>query len=144
MKNKIHNIKKQKARRQSLRNNMTNAEIVLWLKLKGKQLGYKFRRQHGIGKYIVDFYCAELKLIIEIDGDVHALDKQTQLDEERQKYLESLHYKVIRYNNNDILTNINGALDDLISCMETLKTANPSAPPLGQEEEGSIIINRQI
>ena len=64
---KIHNIKSQKQRRKNLRNNMTKAEIILWSKLKGKQLGYKFRRQHGIGKFIVDFYCPVLKMIIEVD-----------------------------------------------------------------------------
>ena len=73
---KIHNNKNQKSRRKNLRNNMTKAEIILWSKLKGKQLGYKFRRQHGIGKYIIDFYCPKLKLIIEVDGDVHGFYNQ--------------------------------------------------------------------
>ena len=111
---KIHNIKDQKRIRQSLRNNMTKSEIILWSKIKSSQLGYKFRRQHGIGKYIVDFYCPELKLIIEIDGDVHGFENQIKKDEERQKFLENLGFTVLRYANNDVMQNINGVIEDLI------------------------------
>lgn len=128
---KIHNIKSQKQTRKNLRNNMTKAEIILWSKLKGKQLGYKFRRQHGIGNYVVDFYCPKLKLIIEIDGDVHAYNSQIIKDKERQNYLESLGLKVLRYANNDIKNNISGVLDDLIVKIElnSLSSTSPPAPP---------------
>ena|SRR5680860_552242 len=113
--NKIYNIKNQKKTRQSLRNNMTKSEIILWSKLKGNQLGYKFRRQHGIGKYIVDFYCPELKLIVEIDGDVHGFEENIIKDNARQEFLESLSLKVLRYTNNDVKKNISGVLEDLIA-----------------------------
>lgn len=97
-------------------------------------------RQHGIGKYIVDYYCPELKLIIEIDGDVHALDERKEKDKERQKYLESLTFRMIRYSNDDILKNLNGVMTHLIYCLKMFnKTTNPSIPPLNQGEEQSKI-----
>jgi very-short-patch-repair endonuclease len=71
----VHNLKINKKKRQYLRNNATKAEKILWQKLKNSRLGYKFRRQHSIKEYITDFYCPKLKLIIEIDGDVHGFKK---------------------------------------------------------------------
>lgn len=112
---------------------MTKAEIILWSKLKGKQLGYKFRRQHGIGKYIVDFYCPELRLIIELDGYPHGFDTQIKKDEERQNFLESLGFIVRRYANNDIENNLNGILDDLIAATKSLNTT----PSPSSSEEGN-------
>ncbi len=107
----IFNKKEHIKRRQYLRRNMTKAEIVLWSKLKGKQLnGLKFRRQHGINNYVVVFYCPELKLAIEIDGDVHAYNSRIVYDKQRQKEIEALGIKVLRYTNNDILNNIEGIL----------------------------------
>jgi len=94
---------------------MTKAEVILWSKLRGKQLEYKFRRQHGIGKYVVDFYCPELKLIIEIDGDVHGFDNQIKKDKERREFLESLGFVILRYSNNDIKNNLGGVLNDLVA-----------------------------
>jgi very-short-patch-repair endonuclease len=127
---RIHNNKKQKLIRKNLRNNMTKAEIIFWSKLKGKQLGYKFRRQHGIGNYIVDFYCPELRLIIELDGYPHGFDSQIKKDKERQNFLESLGFVVYRYMNNDIVNNLNGVLDDLIAKIKLIPlsstTPNPS------------------
>jgi very-short-patch-repair endonuclease len=76
--------------------------------LKNKQLGCKFRRQHSIGKYVVDFYCSEKKLVIEIDGWQHK--EQERYDEERIKYLESLELKVLRFWNNDVNDNLNGVI----------------------------------
>ena len=126
---KIHNIKEQKQIRKNLRNNMTKTEIILWSKLKGKQLGYKFRRQHGIGKYIVDFYCPKLRLIIEVDGDVHAYENNIKKDKERQRFLESLNFKVKRYTNNDVFKNLNGVLEDLIATMEAIDISSPPPTP---------------
>lgn len=110
-----------KQRRKELRKNMTKAEYMLWRHLKNKQRGYKFRRQHNIGKYIVDFYCRELKLIIEIDGDVHCEDKQKEKDVIRTEELEKLGLRVKRYTNLDILHNIYQAMDDLVKFIERIK-----------------------
>lgn len=93
---------------------MTSAENKLWLKLRAKQFeGIKFRRQHGIGSYIVDFYCPSKKIVIEVDGDIHAKDSQIEKDNERELFLKSLGLKVIRYTNNAVLNNVDGVLEDL-------------------------------
>ena len=89
---------------------MTDAERMLWNKLKAKQLRVKFRRQHTIGKYIVDFVCLEKRLVIEIDGGQHAgLDK----DVSRDKWLEEQGYKVVRLWNNDVLANLEGVCEKI-------------------------------
>jgi very-short-patch-repair endonuclease len=119
----IFNKKEYIKRRQYLRNNMTKAEIVLWSKLKGKQLnGLKFRRQCSINNYIVDFYCPELKLAIEIDGDVHAYNSRIIYDKQRQKEIEALGIKVLRYTNTDVVKNIEGVLYDIVQ-------TTPHSPP---------------
>ena len=74
-----------------LRSNMTGPEAQLWSRLRAQQLqGLKFRRQHGIGPYIVDFYCAEQSLVIEVDGDSHADADQVVKDRQREQYLSLL------------------------------------------------------
>ena len=99
--------------RRKLRKDLTPAEKLFWAKVSNRQfLGLKFRRQHAVGNYIVDFYCPKYRLIIEIDGDTHALS--VEKDRQRTKYLESLEYKVVRYNNRDVLNNIEGVFKDLI------------------------------
>jgi very-short-patch-repair endonuclease len=106
----LFNLKTQKVLRKNLRQQGVTAEIVLWSKLRNKGLGYKFRRQFGIGKYIVDFYCPKKKFVIEVDGATHSTDKEVINDKIRQNYLESLGLKVIRFTNNDIRENMNGVL----------------------------------
>jgi very-short-patch-repair endonuclease len=140
---KIHNIKTQKQTRKNLRNNMTKAEIILWSKLKGKQLGYKFRRQHGIGKYVVDFYCPELKLVIEADGDTHGFNSQIIKDKERQNYLESLGFKVCRYTNNDIIKNIDGVLDDLVVKIKSTLLSSTTPSPFPNQVEDRLLKRRE-
>ena len=76
--------------RKKLRNNMPKAEIILWSQLKGKKLdGFKFRRQHSVGPFIVDFYCPKLKLAIEVDGDSHYQEGIEEYDKRREKYIRS-------------------------------------------------------
>jgi very-short-patch-repair endonuclease len=101
MKNKnIFNRKGLKSYRSSLRNRSTSAEAVLWDILKSKNLdGRKFRRQYSIGSYIVDFCCPSEKLIIELDGDPHGEYHKIQEDENRDKYIESLGFTVLRFEN---------------------------------------------
>lgn len=95
------------------RHNPTPAESLLWNNvLRGKQFEhYKFLRQKPIGDYIVDFYCAELRLVIEIDGDSHA--DQIDYDVRRTRFLNSLGLHVLRYSNRDVLDNLPGLYDDL-------------------------------
>jgi imidazole glycerol-phosphate synthase subunit HisF len=85
-----------------LRQNLTYSELILWGYLKGSPLGYKFRRQHPVSIYIADFYCHALKLIIEIDGNVHA-DLEVRLnDKERQGNLEQEGIKFLRFTDKDV------------------------------------------
>ena len=101
MKNKnLFNRKGLKSFRSSLRNRSTSAEAALWEILKSKNLdGRKFRRQYSIGSYIVDFCCPSEKLIIELDGDPHGEYHKIQKDENRDKYMESLGFTVLRFEN---------------------------------------------
>ena len=83
-----------------MRVNPTEAEKLLWEKLRGKQLGCRFRRQHVIDKYIVDFVCLSENLIIEVDGNVH--EKQNIYDQQRTEVLDSLGFSVVRFSNEQI------------------------------------------
>lgn len=86
---------------------MTDAELLLWEKLKGNKFhGLKFRRQHPISNYIADFYCHKLKLIIEIDGGYHQIEEQKKYDKERTVNLNFNDIKVLRFSNEEIIINI--------------------------------------
>ena len=117
-----------------LRSDMTGPETRLWAKLRARQLrGLKFRRQHGIGPYIVDFYCPEQSLVIEVDGDSHADADQMLKDQLRDRYLQSLGLRVIRYFNDDIVKNLDGVLEDLA---EKLSSGSTSPCPSLQRRGG--------
>jgi len=103
------------------RHNPTPAERKLWFEiLRGKRLkGLKFTRQKPLDNYIVDFYCAELMLAIEIDGDTHA--RQRAYDESRTRRLNTLGVEVIRYTNSDVLNNLEGVYQDLCNRISAKK-----------------------
>jgi len=111
----IHNVKALKKIRKKLRNNATLHERILWSRLKSSKQGFKFRRQHSIGKYIVDFYCPQKRLTIELDGSQHIEDKQ--YDEERDNYLSNLNFTVLRFYNSDINTNLEGVIQKIQGCL---------------------------
>ncbi|NKB48270.1 MAG: DUF559 domain-containing protein [Alphaproteobacteria bacterium] len=95
-----------------LRRETTVAEAHLWKHLRNRNLaGLKFRRQHPIGRYIADFCCEEEKLVVELDGGQHAGDADR--DEERTRYIEKFGYRVVRYWNSEVLSNIDGVLADI-------------------------------
>ncbi len=99
-------------RARELRKNMTDAERKLWNHLRNRQLGgLKFRRQHPIGKYVVDFVCFEKKIVIEVDGSQHLENRI--YDAERTEWLEKQGFKVIRVWNNDVLNEIEVVLEEL-------------------------------
>ena len=98
-----------------LRSNMTEPEIKLWEYLKTKPLGYKFRRQHPISGYVLDFYCHKLKLSIEIDGGYHQNKEQKDKDAERTEYLNSVGITEYRFTNKDILNRFAESLEFIIS-----------------------------
>jgi very-short-patch-repair endonuclease len=120
-----------------LRSNMTGPETRLWSRLRARQLqGLKFRRQHGIGPYIVDFYCPERSLVIEVDGDSHAGAAQIVKDKQREKYLQSLGLCVFRYINDDIVKNLDGVLADLAERLSLESTSpHPSLRRRGKEPD---------
>ena len=104
----IHNIKYFRPVRKSLRHNLTEEEVILWSVLKNNKWGYKFRRQHSIGNFIVDFFCPLKRLIIELDGKQHL--GNVEYDKERTEFFESLGIRVIRFWNDDVRNNLNKVL----------------------------------
>ena len=100
---------KQKAK--ELRNNSTLSEVLFWLQIKNKKLGYDFHRQKPIDNYIVDFFCPKLMLAIEIDGASH--NDKVEYDKTRQERLESLGVRFIRFRDEDVKNNLLGCLDFL-------------------------------
>ena len=90
----------------ALRDNPTDEEKILWEKLRLKQLGVKFRRQHPINIYIADFYCHERKLVIEVDGDYHLKPDQKEYDELRTEIIQGFGIEVIRFKNEQVLKEI--------------------------------------
>ena len=107
---KFSNLKREKPLRKKLRNSATIQEIILWSRLRKNQLKYKFRRQYSIGKYIVDFYRSEKKLITELDGWQHKEEKQERYDKKRTEFMESLGFKILRFWNNDVNDNLEGVI----------------------------------
>ena len=103
---------------QQLRKNMTDAERRLWSRIRGKQLkGSQFYRQKTIGDYIVDFYCPKAKLVIELDGGQHYTEEGKEKDEVRDNYLTGMGLQVLRFSDRDVLTQLDGVLEKIWSCL---------------------------
>ena len=121
----------QTARR--LRRNQTDAERFLWFRLRDRRLcGWKFRRQFPIDRFIVDFCCADARLIVELDGGQHAV--QAEADAQRTRILEAMGYLVLRYWNNDVMGNIEGVLADIVTLLERHRSEppHPALSPIGR------------
>jgi len=115
---KVFNRGSEKKKRRLLRNNMPKAELLLWSKLKGRALGgFKFRRQYGVSKFVLDFYCPELKLAIEVDGDSHFMEGAEENDMERQRIIESYGIAFLRFTNIDIYENMSAVLERIVAFM---------------------------
>jgi len=129
-----------------LRRNDTDAERKLWMRLRDRQLnGLKFRRQQPIGRYIVDFFCPEYRLVIELDGGQHA--DQIQADKRRTELLNKAGYRVLRFWDNEVLTSIDAVLERIADAMNPphphplppgarVKKRAPSPPPSPSRGEG--------
>src|SRR3989344_10985 len=103
---RVYNKSGIKMQRKMLRNNLTETEKILWSCLKGKNLvGFKFRRQYSVGRYILDFYCPKLKLAIEIDGDAHFTKDVIEYDKVRQHLIEDFSIRFLRFTNTEIRNN---------------------------------------
>jgi len=113
-----------------LRKKQTPAESLLWELLRNRKfMNLKFRRQHQIGEYVADFYCDEHKLVIELDGGVHANEKQTKEDNARDAYMKSISLKVLRFPNSDVLNNPESVLEQIASSLPS-----PSGRGVGGED----------
>ena len=111
---KIHNEKRLEALRRGLRNEATSAEAALWNYLRKSQLGgRKFRRQHSIGPYIVDFYCPVEKLVVELDGEPHNAPNRKDYDAEREDYLQEQGVRVVRFENRAVFENMDVVLEGI-------------------------------
>ena len=125
-----------KARR--LRRDETKAEQAAWNLLRNRQrLGHKFRRQQPVGKRVADFCCFELRLIIELDGSVHAQPSQTRRDESRDRELRAQGFKVLHFSNGLALSNPEGFVAKVEAAIAALGPSPPSPPPQGGRGEGS-------
>lgn len=111
-------------RRQSLRRSAPKAEAMLWRYLKERRLeGYKFRRQFSIDGYVVDFYCPELRIAIEVDGPTHFInDEVKKYDRQRQKYIENFGIRFLRVTNADIYHNLNGVIEEILKLLYNISS----------------------
>ncbi|MCK4225060.1 MAG: endonuclease domain-containing protein [candidate division Zixibacteria bacterium] len=129
----IYNKASEKEKRRLLRKNMPKAEVIMWSKLKQKQLlGYRFRRQYSVGSYVIDFFCPELKLAVEVDGTSHFKDGAEYYDRNRQESIEQLGIKFLRFNNAQVYKNLNGVLEVIVDNVQKIRSF-PLNPLLTKE-----------
>ncbi|MFH0874080.1 MAG: endonuclease domain-containing protein [Candidatus Komeilibacteria bacterium] len=130
---KLFNKPEETFKRRILRVNNPLAELRMWYLLRNRRLNnQKFRRQYGIGSFVVDFYCPEAKLVIEIDGATHSTKGELENDQKRQDYIESLGLTVIRFTNEEVyyrpdrvLRKIRRVLKQLKNCLNTSSQPSP-------------------
>ncbi len=106
----------------SLRQSSTDSERLLWRHLRDRRLGgFKFRRQAPIGRYIVDFACFEVKVVVELDGSQHAEESQAERDLARDEWLETQGFEILRFWNREVIRNAGGVLERILgACQRTL------------------------
>ena len=122
-------------RRSELRGNMTEPEKKLWNGLRRNTLGIKFRRQFGVGPYIVDFCSPMHRIVIEVDGDSHFTPDGLLYDADRDAYLTGLEFRTFRFTNNEVMTNLNGVL---------LQIAASCPPPFQGGDRGGLTPKPEI
>ncbi len=116
------NITPLKKRRRYLRNHLPKAEVLLWMHLSNKQtLGYKFRRQYSVDNFIIDFYCLELRLAIEVDGGSHFTRLARVHDRVRQRHIESFGIRFLRVMNEDVYGNLDAVLDEIEATIRAIE-----------------------
>ena len=99
---------------------MTYCEKIVWLHLRKRQLGYRFLRQYSVDQFVIDFYCPELKLAVEIDGNVHEIPEQKEYDIARQNYIEEFGIGFIRIKNEELLGNPNKTFQKIEETIKNL------------------------
>ncbi len=116
---------------QKMRKDMPEPEMRLWLELRAARFrGVKFRRQKVVGKFIVDFAANHPKLVIEIDGDTHA--GRESYDAQRSRFLEEQGYRVLRFSNSDVMSNMEGVLQQVGLVMDEMTSPFPTPSPEGE------------
>lgn len=116
----IFNKRPQTTKRKLLRNHMPQSELLLWSRLKNKQLnGFRFRRQYGIDRYVVDFYCPELRLAIEVDGGYHLSSDMKEYDPNRQSAIEALGITFLRFSNKEIEKDLEKVVNKVANSLPT-------------------------
>ncbi|MBC8651094.1 endonuclease domain-containing protein [Pseudomonas sp. MTM4] len=119
---------------QQLRTQLTDCERLLWRRLRNRGLAsIKFRRQHPFPPYVLDFYCAELRLVIELDGGQHYDDTGQEKDRVRTDYLQHKGLDVLRFSNSDVLQNLEGVLAEILRWVEAC-SPHPNPLPKGERE----------
>ena len=113
---------------EELRKRMTKAELVLWEELRGKRfMDLKFRRQHPIDRFFVDFYCHKYKLIIELDGSIHNLPEVAENDKNREEELRDLGLYILRFTNDEVLVNVRDVLKKIKIYIDVLNKKSSSS-----------------
>jgi very-short-patch-repair endonuclease len=111
-----------------MRTESTPAEIKLWSRIRGDQIGFRFRRQYRLGTYILDFFCPSTRLVVEVDGDSHV--EQRQYDEQRTEFLASRRLGVIRFENAQVMTNLDEVVAEIHrQCVRRAGSDAPSTHP---------------
>ncbi len=132
IKRTYQNEPKLKEIRRFLRSEGTSAEKILWKYIRGNQLGYKFRRQFSVGNFVADFYCHELKLIIELDGWTHDSLLAKNKDKRKQNFLDARGYCVVRFTNEDVYGDIGKLFERIKKACDNRRITKtpPFIPPL--------------
>ena len=116
-------------RAREMRKKLTPAELRLWTHLRNdKLLGLRFRRQHVIPPFITDFYCPAVSLVVEVDGDTHADAMQADYDARRTAFFTDRGFTELRFTNNDVMTNTDGVMSEILRVVETLRPSPPPSP----------------
>ncbi len=119
-----------RGRAKSMRRAMTNAETILWSRLRRRRLGgWQFRRQHPIDRYIADFACPKAALVVEVDGETHSSHREVTYDQKRTRVLETRGWRVHRVWNIDVYQNLNGVLDGILAQLPNAERANSRSNP---------------
>ena len=133
---RLHKRSILKERSRVLRRRQTRAEAILWKNLRWRHLeDKKFRRQHSIGPYIVDFYCAKEKLVVEVDGSVHNDPAQREYDVERQIFLEDCGMTVVRFKNRQVYSQLSMVLERIAMSFRESPLSPAPSPEKGEGEK---------
>ncbi len=112
----------EKEKRRRLRNNLTKAEVLLWIQIKNRKLGVRFLRQYGVGKYVIDFYSPPIKLAIEVDGVTHLTEEELEYDERRQYEIEQVGIQFIRFTNWEVYNDIENVINKISDRIKSIQS----------------------